>query len=153
MLRRNRNDDVVFPSAKVFLWERFDMTKPKRTSTQFSRSFAVKASPQYNNPQAEPNVATAEGSVTRVKTADLLTLATDAKTMTEFRSAGSWNPAKAMLGDPNVDNVPGNNTDGYGLGRDALENGADDYNGTPGGLYPGYFWTTRNGVRGRDLNR
>lgn len=153
-LRRNRIDDVTFPSAKVFLWERFDTTKNKRTSTQFSRSNAVKAPPAWNNPQAEPNVATVEGSVFRTKTDALVALAADPKTQAEFRPKGSWNPSNTLLGDPELDNQPGaGNNSGYGLGRDALENGQTDFNGAFGGLYPGYFWATKGGVRGRDLQK
>lgn len=139
-LKRNRIDDVTFPSSKVVLWERFDTTKNKRTSTRFSQTFAVKAPPSWNNPQAEPNIALVEGSVTRAKTATLVELAADPKTQLDFRPKGSWNPTSRTLQDADMN-------------ADALENGAADANGQEGGLYPAYFWATRAGVRGRDINR
>ncbi|MDX2118931.1 MAG: prepilin-type N-terminal cleavage/methylation domain-containing protein [Planctomycetota bacterium] len=139
-LRRNRVDDVTFPSAKVFLWERFDMTKNSRVSSKLSQTYSVKAPPQFNNPQAEPNVALVEGSVTRVKTSTLVDLAADAKTQQEFRPKGVWNPTPSIMND-------------YELDLDGLEYGQVDKSGIQGGQYPGYFWSTSRGVRGRDINR
>ena len=118
-MKRNRIDDVTFPSSKVFLWERFDTTKSKRTSTRFAQTFAMKAPPAWNNPQAEPNVALVEGSITRVKTATLVELAADPKTQLDFRPKGSWNPPLKTLAD-------------YDMGADALENGAARPRGTRG---------------------
>ena len=132
--RRNRLADVVFPQSKVVLFERMDFSQDSRTQAGGSR---VKENPTWNNPNATARYALSDGSVGSVKTKELAALANsaDPDTQATFTPAGYWNPSQALL-------VP------YNMEQDGLENGA---NGTT--IHPSYFWATKNGVRGRDINK
>jgi prepilin-type N-terminal cleavage/methylation domain-containing protein len=132
--RRNRYDNVPFPWAKVMLWERFDFTKKSRRLPSGGR---IKLSPNWNNPEATPRIALVDGSVDTVKISqlDALAMSGDAATARQFTPAGLWNPGQAIL-------------NWYSMDKDGLEGG------TPGNFsFRSYFWGTRDGIKGRDINR
>lgn len=154
-LRINKVDDVVSPSAKVILWERYDTTKRRRVEQVLSQTRVAKKYPMWNNTvsKTEPNVVTVDGSVSRVKTADLGELMNSPVQSTKltFTPSGQtgpwWRPSNNTLQkygfwDP-VDSSK----------SDWLENGVLNSDGTGGGRYAGFFWSTKNGIRGRDLPR
>ncbi|MEQ8770367.1 MAG: prepilin-type N-terminal cleavage/methylation domain-containing protein [Phycisphaerales bacterium] len=143
MVRRNRFYDVTYPTSKVLFFERFDTTRTSRQVSQYNLTDgeeqtlgSQEASPNWNNPQAEPTVALVDGSVTRAKMSDLFERAYNGRPTDEetYRPAGLWDAPRGLL----------NN---YGMADDALENGST----TDPGRYPAFFFATRNGVRGRDL--
>ncbi len=137
--RRNLLDDVVFPSSKVILWERFDYSKKKRSEVRPSGSNTRDASPSWHNPQADTNVVTVDGSTTRIKMQtlyDRIASTADAASIREFTPAGNFDITQQTL-------------DAYDMGGDLIENG----NPLGGGLYPAWFWATRDGIQGRDLPR
>jgi len=160
-LRRNRVDDVVSPSAKVVLWERFDYNQTRRVESTIGNDGSATPvgrsdlPPTWNNNTAAPNVSTADGSVLRVKIETLMPLAYGA-TATTFQPVGLWTPPGDMLGSPSNKKGVGF---GYQMGTDGLENGGGGLGGGVTGLpkypgtYPNFFWATRNGVKGRDLNK
>jgi len=137
--KRVRIDDVVNPSAKVVVWERFDFSKVKRTEFAASTVVGVKSlPPNWNNPGAEPSAVVADGSVSRIKMSRLHELAgsTVASERDTFRARGTWNIPDKILTD-------------YSMNKDGLENG-----GTANrGVYSAFFWATTNGVQGRDIPR
>ena len=146
LVRRNRVDHVTFPSAKVIMWERFDTTQKTRNAstvipgTNITVGFGQEPySPNWNNPGASPNVATADGSVARVDMADLYdrTADTNVDRAREWIPTDIWNPPTATALRP------------YALDQDNLENGSPQGPGS----YPAFFWATRNGVQGRDIPR
>jgi prepilin-type N-terminal cleavage/methylation domain-containing protein len=136
---RIRQDNVPQPSAKVIVYERFDFSKktrftgPAGTPTQSTGP----GFPNFNNIGATTRVATADGSVTQVKLDSLYALRTsdDLTTKNQFTPKGAWSIGNDTLGE-------------YGMDQDGLQNGL-----TNGGPYPAYFWATRYGAKGRDLNR
>jgi len=160
LIKRNRIDDVINPAAKVVLWERFDFSQTSRVESTIDNSgnatpVAKNAlSPTWNNNQAAPNVSVADGSVQRVKMDTLMPLAFAATTAPTFQPVGFWIPPGDLLGNPS--NKRGIGT-GYQMGTDGLENGGGGMGGfgLPQylGKYPNFFWATRNGVKGRDINR
>ncbi len=145
-VRRNRIDHVTYPSSKVVIWERFDTTQRSRIPSAvipgFPQTFAFPRqpfSPNWNNPLALPQVATADGGVSRVDMADLYERAADPDPVRarDFIPTDVWNPIANTVLRP------------YGMDKDNLENG-DPLNP---GSYPAHFWATRNGIKGRDLAR
>lgn len=132
--RRNRFDQVTSASAKVMIFERFDFSAKSRATTNNSR---VKLPPQWNSPEARPQVCSVDGSVSRPSTAELFRLATstDPSIKAQFEPSGLFNVSTAALNQ-------------WPLGTDPWENGQNNT-----GAYPQFFWATRNGVRGRDLNK
>ncbi len=136
-LNRNRYDNVPFTSAKVTVFERFDYTKKKRAAgpTTSPGSMRQDGFPQWNNPEAEARFAVVDGSVDTVKMSKLYALAAAPTTQAEFTPSGVWN-------------VQNNTLNKYGLDEDGLQNG-----GTNGGGYAQFFWGTRKGIAGRDINR
>jgi hypothetical protein len=128
-------EQAVSPQAKVMLFERFDYSqcKPSRTSTAGRQAMR----PQWNNPDAKPRVCLVDGSVDTVKMAELHAAATSVNTTlrNSIEPSGLWNVNDAIL-------------QNYEMERDGLENGQ---NGTT--AWKAFFWATRNGIRGRDLNR
>lgn len=147
-VRRNTFDDVLFPSAKVLMFERFDTTKKSRAEQVVSYSptgpltatsvGTQDAPPMWNNPQAEPSVATADGSVTRADMQELYDLASsdEEKKIDVYRPVGLWD-------------IPTVTLNNYEMAQDGLENGGT----TDPGKYPAFFFSTRDGIRGRDLPR
>lgn len=145
-VRRNALSDVLYPSAKVILWERFDFTKKSRTQqiynidgTGAGAGSGAKLPPTWNNPSATPNVATVDGSVSRVDMQnELYPFLTD----TEISRKNTYTPTDLW-------NVTDSILNQYGMGNDGLENGGAK---VPS-VYPAYFWATKKGVQGRDLPR
>lgn len=132
--RRNRYDSVAFPWAKVMVWERFDFGQKSRRSPSGSR---VKLAPNWNNPEAKPRFCLVDGSTDSVPTRTLDQLATSANTAESrtFTPSGLWNVGQAIL-------------QRYDMHNDNLEAGqAGNFS------FRAYFWATRDGVKGRDINR
>lgn len=145
-VRRNKLADVLYPSAKVILWERFDFTKKKRTQQIYDLSGSgagagsgAKLPPTWNNPGAITNVATVDGSVTGVNMQSELypyLSDSDATRRNVYSPTDLWNITDSILRQ-------------YGMDLDGLENG-----GTLNpSVYPAYFWATKRGVQGRDVPR
>ncbi|KAA0216804.1 MAG: prepilin-type N-terminal cleavage/methylation domain-containing protein [Leptolyngbya sp. PLA3] len=146
LVRRNRVDHVVFTSSKVTMWERFDTTVQSRTASTVIPGSNITVgfgqqpySPNWNNPYATPNVATADGSVARVDMADLYDRTADSNPnrAIEWKPTDVWNPPSTTV------------LRAYGMDQDNLENGTTENPGS----YPAFFWATRNGVKGRDIPR
>jgi len=140
--------DVIFTSQKVLMWERFDWTRKRRTASYRDPSvgggepyvFGVENKPpQWNNPDAQPSVATADGSVSRVKISKIFEGMVDSnpKTARSFTPTDNWDPRYSVL-------------EYYSMHEDGFEIG-DDRSGM--GKYPAFFWATRDGIRGRDFSR
>lgn len=145
-VKRNETADVLYPSAKVILWERFDFTQKKRTQQVFSIDGSgsgigsgANRPPTWNNPGSNTNVATVDGSVTRVKMGqDLFPYLTDSEATRKntYTPTDLWNVTDSILKQ-------------YGMDLDGFENGGAK---VPS-VYPAYFWATKKGVQGRDLAR
>ena len=138
---RNRLDSVGVPNAKVLLFERFDGSRRARGG-----DFPV----QFNAPEGHTLVCCVDAAVREVNMADLTTLAnsTDPAVNGVFLPSGSFNVSMAQFqswesGDHVV--VPT-----APLSQDPWQDGNGYSNGGP---YPQFFWATRNGVLGRDINR
>lgn len=106
--RRNKMSNVAYPSQKVLLWERFDWTKRERTASTrdpnigggISIVFGTeKKSPQWNNPEAEPSVATADGSVSRVKIDSIFQgiESENPRSARSYTPTDQWNPVYSGL--------------------------------------------------------
>jgi prepilin-type N-terminal cleavage/methylation domain-containing protein len=141
-LRRNRFDQVSYPTAKALLFERFDYTRRNRLSN---------GPVQFNAPEGRTLVCAVDGSVTEANMGALTLLAASPTTSLRdaFLPSGVFDISAAAF--TLWDDGPGHA--GYivpPLAQDPWQNG----NGfTSGGPYPQFFWATRNGIRGRDLNR
>lgn len=145
-VKRNRTADVLYPSSKVILWERFDFTQKKRTQQVYALAgtgtgigSGAKLPPTWNNPGANTNVATVDGSVTRVQMGTQLypyLTDTEISRRNTYTPTDLWNPTDSIL-------------TYYSMGNDGLENGGTK---VPS-VYPAYFWATKKGVQGRDLAR
>jgi prepilin-type N-terminal cleavage/methylation domain-containing protein len=135
--RRNKIGDAVEPSAKVMIFERFDFnreTRPGPTGT-------VRMFPTWTNPNATSRFATADGSVSSIKIAQLV------------ETINSTNPATVAAFKPtSVWNLPQGHLQTYDMHNDGLENGANGNFGQTT-AHPGWFWYTRHGIQGRDLPR
>lgn len=150
MARRNRMSQVSFPSQKVLLWERFDWTKKERTASYrnptvgFGDPFIIGTenySPQWNNYDAEPSVATADGSVSRVKISDIFAKLYDdnERIVRSFNPTDEWDLSVDVLEEYSMDE------DGFEIGNSSIDVGK--------GKYPAFFWATRDGIQGRDFVR
>lgn len=145
-VKRNKLSDVLYPSSKVILWERFDFTQKKRTQQVYALAgtgtgigSGAKLPPTWNNPGANTNVATVDGSVSRVQMGtQLFPFLTDTEVSRRnvYTPTDLWNPTDSIL-------------NRYEMGDDGLENGGTK---VPS-VYPAYFWATKKGVQGRDLAR
>ncbi len=148
--KRNKASQVVYPSQKVLIWERFDWTKKTRQATYRNPSIGIDEpvifgsenyAPQWNNFDAQPSVATADGSVTRVKIKDI------------FAKMSSDDPGVARDSTPTDEwNCRYNVLEYYSMHEDGFEIGSQE-DGAGRGLYPAFFWATRDGIRGRDFAR
>lgn len=139
--RRNRIDNVPVGAAKVMVFERFDFSKKDRISASGGREARF---PTYNQLESTSRFVTADGSVTQVKISDLFKLTTyntsstlPISVRTELtplgRSGGaSINDAVLTTFDMNLDGLQMTSTTNAGYA---------------------FFWATRNGINGRDLNR
>lgn len=146
--RTNKMSDVVYPSQKVILWERFDWTQKNRTASFRDPNVAggtpivfgeERGPPQWNNPEAKPSVATTDGSVTRADISKIFQSMSDenARVSRAFTPTDKWDPKYSALKD-------------YDMHQDGFEIG-DGRSGE--GQYPAFFWATRDGIRGRDFER
>lgn len=137
-LRRNRADEITFPAAKSILFERFDGTRRARNGD---------VPVQFNAPEGRTLVATADGSVSEVNMSRLTELAgsTDPAVSGTFRPSGLFDISKQAM-----EAWDESSTQTAPLSSDPWQNGNGFSNGGP---YPQFFWATRNGIRGRDLNR
>jgi prepilin-type N-terminal cleavage/methylation domain-containing protein len=148
MAKRNKMSDVSFPSQKVMMWERFDWSKKERTASFRDRNigngnpivFGEELTfPQWNNPEAEPSVATADGSVSRVKMEGVYAkaFAENERVARAYSPTDNWDPSYDAL-------------EIYSMHEDRFEIGHPE---SGLGQYPAFFWATRDGVRGRDFSR
>lgn len=140
--KRNRVDQVTFSDTKVTAWERFDFSKSSRAAGNATNptSRRNKGFPNWNNPDAEPRVVTADGSVSPVKMSKVYALMNDPDTQDVFKPAGNWDlPASVLTR--------------YRLSGDGLQNGDPSSTSGPGGAFPAFFWATRKGIQGRDFAR
>jgi prepilin-type N-terminal cleavage/methylation domain-containing protein len=133
--RRNRLDEVVSPWGKVMVWERFDFFQPTRRATNGVR---LKLFPQWNSPEAKPRFGRVDGSVDTISIRKLNGLAADA----DVAVRDVYTPASGLW------KLPTSVLTRYSMNNDGFENGD---NGTS--TYPAYFWSTRDGIRGRDIDR
>lgn len=142
-LRRNRFDNVLAPAHKVLLFERFDWSQKRRVTG--TAAGTVNMPPQWNNPSANPQVALVDGSVTSVRMADthLLGESTNPDIAAQYRPSGFFNPAgnytTFWLSDPSTGDL------------ESYETGLAPFADTT--AWRQYFYATRNGVRGRDINK
>jgi prepilin-type N-terminal cleavage/methylation domain-containing protein len=143
-LARNRFDSVPVSSQKVLLFERFDWTTKRRPTGQGG---TAEAPPSWNNPAARPQVTFVDGSVSTIRMSDVHALgeSTDTNVTSQFRPSGIFNPPAAYtttwLADP-AGTPPDN---------DPYETGSAPFAGTT--AWRQYFYATRNGVLGRDVNK
>lgn len=135
LLRKNKVGDVVFPTAKGMLFERFDFDGESKVVS----NTRVPGLPNWNAPTSAPRVAFCDGSVDTVSIAKLDAMrldATDPVIQRVFTPSGpNWNIPNGVLAD-------------YDIDKDGLQNGAS---GTQ--AYPAYIWSTRDGIKGRDIAR
>ncbi|MCA9276158.1 MAG: prepilin-type N-terminal cleavage/methylation domain-containing protein [Phycisphaerales bacterium] len=148
MAKRNYMAQVAYPSQKAMIWERFDWTKKRRTASYRSPDIGggepfifgeEPLPPQWNNYDAEPSVATADGSVSRVKIQNIFSNMYDEneRVARSFKPTDDWDCRYSALED-------------YVMHEDGFEIG-DQRSGM--GKYPAFFWATRDGIRGRDFTR
>ena len=130
-IRRNRTSDVLTPSGKIQLFE--------------NKDFTAKDQPMWHSTKSRPQVASVDGSAKAVLMADIIA-GTDTPTGTDYTKlrypSGPWSPGAQEM-----------NGLLYGQGQRFIWNSTDNrtsWNINP--PPPGYFWSTRDGVRGRDLN-
>lgn len=144
MAKRMKFSDARYPSEKVLLWERFDWTARERVASRHtvSANHVVVygneiGSPQWNNVEASPSVATIDGGVRRVRIADIVARMWEEDTIhaDQFKPSGDFQPPQGLM-------------ESYTMHQDGLEIGTT----TSGrGVYPAFFWATRNGMSGRDF--
>ncbi len=150
MAKRNKVSDTTFPSSKVVIWERFDWAQKTRQSSlaNFMDPSGPRIingvemySPQWNNPGAEPAALASDGSVFNASMIDIGAMASDenVRVAREFTPTDIWDAPLALLRN-------------YGMDNDGFENGIE-IPGFGAGLYPAYFWATRDGIKGRDVVR
>lgn len=135
LLRGNTIDNVLSPSAKVFLWERADFTQTKRPGVQAPQN----RPPGWNSPRAKVHVATCDGSISRADISDLVARAAS----TDYSNADLIPGGLANAPDLPPLHPPVDRVGQYPVGGG---NTTDDE-------YPLFFWATQGGVRGRDLPR
>ena len=140
--RRNRFDQVTYPTAKAMVFERFDFTHKPRGGEEAA---------QFNAPEGHTLVCTVDGSVTEVNMSSLTTLAnsSDPNVRATYLPSGVFDIAKVDL--ENWENANGHWQDAPvpPVSQDPWQNG----NGYAHGPYPQFFWATRNGILGRDIPR
>jgi prepilin-type N-terminal cleavage/methylation domain-containing protein len=162
--RRNRIDEVAFPGQKVVVWQRFDANNERRTAWNVGPTGVIPTTtvgtgdqqfpPQWNNPGARVPIGLADGSAVTYQMRNTYRLMTSGPTQAQeaFRPTGIWNPNQMVLGDPTASGFSalGEGQQSHGLAQDMMENGESE-NGIPKGSYPAFFWATRDGIKGRDI--
>lgn len=143
----NMLSDIAFPSAKVVLYERADFTTPTRARHAIGGAPRAEAmSPAFNSPKANVNVMTADGSAALVRSIELMELANVGL------QTGNWTyvpvdhlpiPDEMPLLGPDLSELRPDH--GSSIDYINLPNSDEEY------LY--LFAGTRDGVRGRDLQR
>lgn len=142
-LARNRFDSVQFSSLKAMLFERFDSSATRRPTGVAGA--AADRMPQWNNPGARPQVAFVDASVSTIKMSDVHALgeSTNPDVTKVFRPSGIYNVPTAYATRWLVDPADGD--------TDPFETGIAPFAGTT--AWRQYFYATRNGVAGQDVNR
>jgi prepilin-type N-terminal cleavage/methylation domain-containing protein len=135
LLRPGTVDNVLNPSAKVFLWERADFTQTKRPGIDTPQN----RPPGWNSPRAKVHVATVDGSISKGDISDLMARATGG----DYNNADLIPGGMAQAPDLPPLHPPVDQVGQYPVGGG---NTADEE-------YPLFFWATQQGVRGRDLPR
>lgn len=134
---RNRIHDTRYPQAKVMLFERMDFSRRNRMSAAGQR---VPGAPMWNNPEAHTRFVVVDGSADTVKMRqlhDLIAPSNPNQSQRDmFTPSGLWNLSDAAIAACDMEN-------------DGLENGGS--NGSK--AHPAFFWATRKGIHGRDINR
>ena len=132
--KRNRIDDVQWPSNKVVWFERFDFKKTSRAQVSGQQA---KFFPNWNNPISTPHVMVADGSARQVSITNIIdqTQSENPSLARTFTPSGLWDPPTSWLAF-------------YSMDKDGFENGQGDTR-----AYPAFFWATRDGVRGQDIPR
>jgi prepilin-type N-terminal cleavage/methylation domain-containing protein len=125
MIHRNKSTDVLTPSTKVLLFE--------------NKDFTGKGQPMWNTIRAKPQVACTDGSGKAVSMSSIIsdTGAPGSTGPSGLRyPSGTWftSGADGELEMTRFD---------YGIGF--------SFDWSQGYGQPGYFWATRNGIRGRDI--
>lgn len=135
--RRNRLDQCTSPTAKVMLWERMDFCKKQRRVGNTMEKFA----PMWNNPEAMARFCTVDGSVDQIpgkKLHDQMNNTSgSASNRLELTPLGKWD---SNAGITNAALLR------YEMDKDRLLN-------NPSQSDPAFFFATRFGIKGRDLNR
>jgi len=170
--RRNRIDEVATPAQKVVLFQRFDANSERRAefTIQLDGNFNntnVNDSPfppTWNNPGARVPIGLADGSVVTYTMRNLyrmMAASTPGSTIAKrepFTPVDRWTPDVSILGDPNGAGFTGTGdgstaNNNHQLNEDALEDGRSHPNISPQplGSYPAFFWATRDGIKGRDI--
>ncbi|MFI4881060.1 MAG: type II secretion system protein [Phycisphaerales bacterium JB064] len=126
---------VASPAEKVLIWERADFAKNNRISIRGSDATRERMAPNWCNPEADPHVVTADGSV---KKADIGKISDAAAQNSALLPGGRIQPSDLMPLYPS-------------WRPDSL----DPVGGvsTSDGEFPLFFWATNGGVRGMDLPR
>ncbi len=131
-IRRNKLSECLVPSKKVQLFERADFYNKGRSNKE----------PQWNTPNAKPHVAFVDGSARVVSMPDIVThtsVATDLSGTGRgelLQPAGTWNPGMGEL------------QYFFGYTQDPT---ASSYNFDINPAKPAYFFATRLGIRGIDV--
>ncbi len=142
--KRNRIDNVLFPSSKVTVFERFDFTKDTRAAGPKGNPGLRRQDgyPMWNNIDATTRYAVADGSVSSVRMADLYTEMEKEKSDPKKPLSPSW-----------YWDISDSILKRWALEGDGLQNGDPGSTSRPGGPYPAFFWATHYGIQGRDVNK
>ena len=131
-IKRNLLSDIQLPASKVTIFENKDYTMP------------VGRQLMWNRAGAKPGVALGDGSATRV---DMNTL------IPKYETTGLLNTSKLLAPKGTWDWCTPEGGSGVGvIGGPEYEYGANQgFDFRSGHGRPAYFWRTRYGIRGRDL--
>ena len=134
--KRHRITHITHPQAKVMFWERNDFSQDERQYPRAGRT--EPGQPQWNNPQtgASVHVMTSDGSVTKSVNSELFERARDSEMRHTFLPCGTF-----LFGQNDLTNPF--------FRWDAL----DFEMGNGFNNHFAYFWATKDGISGRDLNR
>lgn len=136
---RNKVSDTWVPSKKVQMFERADFYQTSNTQA---------ALPQWNNPKANEQVATVDGSARSVRMSSIIGQTssdaglTPANATELLQPAGGWGTGQSGMSATELQNF-------FVFTGNPLTS-PFQFDITP--AKPAYFWSTRNGIRGIDLN-